>query len=173
MQRSFRGATPMMRIWALALSLLVMASAGASALSEPKRVLLLNSYRSAVPTNSALAAGIREELDQPTSIPIEINTDTLNLAAVQDEEYIRKLIETDRLKYRTSPPSVVVATFMPAVRLVLDHRRELFPGIPIVLCYTEYSPQKLKQLPPGVTGVVTKLDLLRRQNPVGLRNSVG
>jgi len=158
MQRSFRGVTSIVRLRVLVLLLLVLASASASALSEPKRVLLLNSYRSAVPANSALAAGIREEIDQPTHIPVEINTDTLNLAAVKDEEYVRKLIETDRLKYRTSPPSVVVATFMPAVRLVLDHRRELFPGIPIVLCYTEYSPQKLKQLPPGVTGVVTKLD---------------
>ena len=142
----------------LSLLLLGLASASTAALQAPEHVLLLNSYRSAVPANSAFAAGIRKGLDLPTHMPVEINTDTLNLAAVQDEEYIRKLIETDRLKYRTSPPRVVVATFMPAVRLVLDHRRELFPGIPIVLCYTEYSPQELEQLPPGVTGVATKVD---------------
>jgi len=142
----------------LSLLLLLLVSASAAALQAPNQVLLLNSYRSAVPANSTLAAGIREGLDPSTHIPVEINTDTLNLAAVQDEEYIRKLIETDRLKYRTSPPRVVVATFMPAVRLVLDHGRELFPGIPVVLCYTEYSPPQIKQLPPGVTGVVTKPD---------------
>jgi ABC-type uncharacterized transport system substrate-binding protein len=90
---------------------------------------------------------------------------------VHDVEYLRKLIETYRLKYRASLPSLVVAIFTPAVRLLLDHRRELFPGIPIVLCFTEFSAQHLEQLPPDVTGVVTKpdfagtLELMSRLHP--------
>jgi signal transduction histidine kinase len=142
----------------LSLLLLVLASASAAALSESKRILLLGSFRSALPANRVFAAGIRDELDLPPDIPVEIDTDTLNLTGVHDEEYLRKLIETYRLKYRASPPSLVVAIFMPAVRLFLDHRRELFPGIPIVLCFTEFSAQDLEQLPPDVTGVVTKPD---------------
>lgn len=140
------------------LFLLVLASAGAAALQAPKQVLLLSSYRSALPANSEIAAGIREELDQSTKTPVEINTDTLNQAMGDDEEYVRKLTETYRLKYRASPPTLVVATFMPAVRLLLDHRSELFPGIPAVLCFSEFSAQPLEQLPSGVTGVVTKPD---------------
>ena len=161
-----------MRLRVFSLLLLVLASASTAALSdEPKRILLLNSYRSALPANREFAAGILEELDLPTKIPIEINTDTLNLATGYDEEYVRILIETYRLKYRASPPSLVVATFMPAVRLLLDHRRELFPGIPVVLCFSEFSARPLEQPPPGVTGVVTKpdfagtLELMSRLHP--------
>ena len=60
---------------------------------------------------------------------------------------------------------------MPAVQLLLDHRSELFPGIPIVLCFSEFSARPLEQLPPGVTGVTTKpdfagtLELMSRLHP--------
>lgn len=144
----------------LCLLLLVFASASVAALQAPKRVLLLNSYRGAVPANSEFAAGIRKGLDLPTHVPVEIDTETLNLAMVHDKEYVRKLTETLRLKYRVSPPSLVVATFMPAVRFLLDHGRELYPGIPMVLGFTEFSAQDLEQLPPGVTGVMSKLDFV-------------
>ena len=147
-----------MRLWVLILWLLVLASASAVALNEPKRILFLNSYRGAVPTNKVFATRIREQLDLASKIPVEIDSDTLNLAAVHDEEYVRKLIETYRLKYDSYPPSLVVAVFRPAVELLLHHRSELFPGVPIVLCFTEYSQDDVEQLPPGVTGVATKID---------------
>jgi signal transduction histidine kinase len=138
--------------------LLVLISASASALSEPKRILLLNSYRSAVPANREFSERIREGLDLPPDMPVEIDSDTLNLAAAHDEKYIRNLIELYRVKYRASPPSLVIATFGPAVRFLLDHRGDLFPGIPIIISVTEFLAEDLKQFPPNATGVTTKLD---------------
>ena len=71
----------------LSLFLLVLASAGATVLQAPKQVLLLSSYRSAVPASSALETGIRKGLDLPTHMPVDIDTDTSNLAMVHDKEY--------------------------------------------------------------------------------------
>jgi len=142
----------------LSLLLLVLASASASALSEPKRVLVLQSFRNAMPVNSDFIAGIREGLDQPTHIPVEIDSEDLDLSRVNDEEYVRKLVEIYALKYRSNPPHLIIATHTTATRLLLSHRNELFPGVPIVFCAAVLSSEELEQLPPDVTGVTSKGD---------------
>ena len=83
----------------LSLLLLVLASAGASALSEPKRVLILQSFRNALPINSEFFAGIREGLDLPTALPVQIDSETLDLSMVHDEEYVRKLVVESGFKF--------------------------------------------------------------------------
>jgi len=138
--------------------LLVLVSASASSLSEPKRVLVLQSFRNAMPVNSDFFAGIREGLDQPTHIQVEIDSEDLDLSRINDEEYVRKLVEIYALKYRTSPPNLIIATHTTATRLLLNHRNELFPGVPIVFCAAVLSSEELEQLPPDVTGVTSKGD---------------
>lgn len=147
-----------MRLIVLALSLLILALASASALSEPKRVLVLQSFRNAMPVNSVFFSGIREGLDQPPHIPVEIDNEDLDLARIHDEEYVRKLVEIFALKYRSSPPNLIIATHTTATRLLLNHRNELFPGVPIVFCAAVLSSEEVEQLPPDVTGVTSKGD---------------
>jgi signal transduction histidine kinase len=142
----------------LSLLLLVLASASASSLSEPTRILVLQSFRNAMPVNSDFFAGIREGLDQPTHIPVEIDSEDLDLSRINDEEYVQKLVEIYALKYRTSPPNLIITTHTTATRLLLNHRNELFPGVPIVFCAAELSSEELEQLPPDVTGVTSKGD---------------
>jgi signal transduction histidine kinase len=155
----------------LSLVLLVLASASASSLSEPKRILVLQSFRNAMPVNSDFFAGIREGLDEPTHIPGEINSEDLDLSRINDEEYVRKLVEIYALKYRTRPPNLIIATHTTATHLLLNHRNELFPGVPVVFCAAELSPEELEQLPPDVTGVTSKgdfagtLELMARLHP--------
>ena len=147
-----------MGLQVLALLLLVLASASASALSEPKQVLILQSFRNAMPVNSDFFAGIREGLDLPINLPVVIDSEDLDLSRINDEEYVRKLIEIYALKYRASPPNLIIATETPAARLLLDHRNKLFPGVPIVFCAAEFSSEDLEQLPPDVTGTTSKGD---------------
>jgi signal transduction histidine kinase len=143
----------------LSLLLLVLASASAAALSEPKRILILQTFRNALPINSEFFAGIREGLDLSPNLPVDIDSEALDLSRVNDERYIRKLVEIYGLKYHAKPPDLIIATYTPAVQLLLDHRRELFPDIPIVFCSAEFSSEDLEQLPPGITGVTSKRDL--------------
>ena len=147
-----------MGLRALALLLLVLASAGASARNEQNRILLLHSFRNALPVNSEFSAGIREGLDQPGNMAVEFESETLDLSRVKEEGYVPKLIEIYTLKYRASPPSLIIATSAPALRLLLDHHRELFPAVPIVFCAAGIPDEDLKQLPPNITGVTSKRD---------------
>jgi signal transduction histidine kinase len=157
MQRHFPRAASIMGVRVLALLLLALASASASELPRPKRILVLHSFRNALPINSQLYEGIREGLDPPGNQAVEIDSEALALPRVNDEEYVRKLIGIFGLKYRVSPPDLIIATYTPAAQLLLDHRGELFPGIPIVFCSAELSSE-VGQLPPGITGVTSKRD---------------
>lgn len=155
----------------LALLLLVVTSASASALPEPKRILVLQSFRNAMPVNSDFFAGIREGLELPIDRPVEIDSEDLDLSRINDEKYVRKLVEIYALKYRASPPNLIIATHTSAVRLLLNHRDKLFPGVPIVFCAAELSSEELERLPPNVTGVTSKgdfagtLELMSRLHP--------
>ena len=171
MQRNFRSATLILGLRVLALLLLVLGAASASALSEPKQILILQSFRNAMPVNSDFFAGIRKGLDLPINHPVIIDSEDLDLSRINDEEYVRRLIEIYALKYRASPPNLIITTETPAARLLLDHRNKLFPGVPIVLCSAEFSSADLEQLPPDVTGVTSKgefagtLKLMSRLHP--------
>lgn len=142
----------------LVLLLLVLASTSTSALSEAKRILILQSFRNALPINSEFFEGIREGLDLSPDLPVDIDSEALDLSRLNDERYIRKLVEIYELKYHAKPPDLIIATYTPAAQLLLDHRRELFPGKPIVFCSAEFSSNDLKQLPPDITGVTSKRD---------------
>jgi ABC-type uncharacterized transport system substrate-binding protein len=91
-------------------------------------------------------------------MPVEIDSEDLDLSSIHDEEYVRKLVEIYALKYRTSPPNLIIATHTTATRLLLNHRNELFPDVPIVFCAAVLSSEELEQLPPDVTGVTSKGD---------------
>jgi len=171
MQHNFHNTQSIMGLRVLAVWLLVLASASASALPEPERILVLQSFRNAMPVNSDFFAGIREGLELPIDVPVEIDSEDLDLSRINDEKYVRKLVEIYALKYRTSPPNLIIATHTSAVRLLLLHRNNLFPGVPIVFCAAELSPQEIAQLPPDVTGVTSKgdfagtLQLISRLHP--------
>jgi ABC-type uncharacterized transport system substrate-binding protein len=143
----------------LALLLLVLESASASALSESKLVLVLHSFRNALPINREFYAGISEGLHLPPDMPVEIDSDTLDLWRVNDEGYVRKLIEIYGLKFEAKRPSLIIPTYTAAAQFLLDHRRELFRRIPIAFCAAEFPSEDLKQLPPDVTGVTSKRDI--------------
>jgi len=138
--------------------LFVMASTRATGQTEPKQILLLHSFRGTFPVNNEFSTGIFKELGPPVDQPVEIYSETLDLSRVNNEEYVRTLIAVLGLKYRDTPPDLVITTYTPAARLLLDHRRELFPGIPIVFCSAEFSSEELTQLPPDITGVTSKRD---------------
>lgn len=144
----------------IALFLLCAASAGAWAQPEPKRILILYSYRNTLPINSEFITGIREGLALPLNVPVEIDSEDLDLSRVSDEEYVRKLVEIYELKYSANPPDLVISAYKPAAEFLLNHRHELFPGIPFIFCSAAFSSDDLERLPPDITGVTLKRDVV-------------
>jgi ABC-type uncharacterized transport system substrate-binding protein len=138
------------------------------------RVLLLHSFRSALPINAAFTAGIARGLATDPKAAVEIDSESLDLSRFNDAAYLEKLIEIYRLKYHDHPPDLIIPTYTPALRFLLEHGEEAFPGVPIVFCGADVEFVTARKLPPHVTGVPVKRDfvgtlgLMAEVNP-GLR----
>jgi signal transduction histidine kinase len=142
-----------------ALLLTVCSWASAATLDEPKRVLLLHSFRTALPINSDYTNGIVKGLNVGGDLRLELDTETLDLSRIdEDENYVRNLQQIYRLKYQTRPPDLIIATYTPALRMLLRHGDELFPGVPIVFCGADVSILEAGPLPSRVTGVSSNRD---------------
>ncbi|MFO1415050.1 MAG: ABC transporter substrate binding protein [Burkholderiales bacterium] len=148
--------------WRAAWRLLVVAALllplAAGARNEPYRVLLLHSFRTALPINASFTAGISKGLAASAMGGVEIDSESLDLSRFDDEVYVGKLKEVFRLKYRERRPDLIVPTYTPALQFLLEHGEELFPGVPIVFCASDVEYATARRLPPNVTGVTVKRD---------------
>lgn len=140
--------------------LLVLAGlpAQAAGVGQPYRVLLLHSFRSALPINAAFTSGTARGLAADPKLTVEIDSESLDLSRFNDAGYQRMLIEIFRLKYADHPPDIVVPTYTPALRFMLEHGDEAFPGIPVVFCGADVEFVQGRTLPERFTGVTVKRD---------------
>lgn len=143
----------------LASALLCTSSPLAAATAvQPHRVLLLHSFRSALPINTGFTNGVTSGLAEDRSLSVEVDSESLDLSRFSDSRYLGMLIEILRLKYRDHPPDVIVPTFTPALSFMLKHGHEAFPGVPIVFCGADVEFVAGQSLPANVTGVTVKRD---------------
>ncbi|MFO1304761.1 MAG: ABC transporter substrate binding protein [Burkholderiales bacterium] len=151
--------------WALASLALAILSLAATlpafARTEPYHVLMLHSFRAALPINANFTSGVSRGLATIAGTPVEIDSESLDLSRFDDEVYVEKLKEVFRLKYRERRPDVIIPTYTPALRFILDHGEELFPGVPIVFCASDMEYIAGRELPSHVTGVTVKRDFVR------------
>jgi hypothetical protein len=120
---------------------MLLAMAG-TALSEPKRVLLLHSFgRDFAPWNE-YARTFREELVRQSPAPIDLYEASLATARNEDDQegpfvdYLRALFARRQL-------DLVVAIGAPAVNFVQRHRQQLSPSVPAV--YTGLEQRRVTQ----------------------------
>ncbi len=139
----------------LALLLITLMSIAASAREDPYRVLLLQSYRSALPINAQLATAITKGLNEKADLRVEIDVETLDLSRLDEEKHAGLLIEIYKIKYRAAAPDIVIATGDPALQFLLKYRQHLFPDVPIVFCDPDKSFLDSPKIPPNMTGVAS------------------
>ena len=158
--------------WALAvLAVSVGSGVYGATPGQPYRVLLLHSFRSALPINAAFTSGVSRGLAEDPGLAVEVDSESLDLSRFSDARYLAMLVEILRLKYRDHPPDVIVPTYTPALRFMLEHGNEAFPGVPVVFCGADVEFAAAQALPVGVTGVTVKrdfsgtLDLMLQMHP--------
>lgn len=95
--RPRRAAVAVVRLSELATLLVPLAAVGGG---EPYHVLVLYSFRTALPMNANFMAGISKGLASTTSAAVEIDSESLDLSRFDDKIYVDKLKEIFRLKYR-------------------------------------------------------------------------
>ena len=128
------------------------------AISEPKRVLLLNSFgRDFAPWNE-YARSIREELSQQSKVPLDIFEASLATARfAEDEEgpfvdYLHALFLKRRL-------DLVISLGAPAANFLQRHRETLFPSVPAVYTAMENRRVSVEALTRNDAVVAVSLDL--------------
>jgi PAS domain S-box-containing protein len=145
----------LLSIWALACISLARPSSAAD-LPSAKNVLILNSFtqRSARDTFGPLKSAIRSR----SSVPVNFEVEYLESERFESPGYESGLSESLAGTY-IGKLDLVIAISYPALRFAVDHRDQIFPGVPIV--FTSVATRRLegRTMWPGVTGVMENTDV--------------
>jgi PAS domain S-box-containing protein len=119
-----------------------------------KHVLFIHSQTPDYPTHARFMTTAKEAFRERGMTDLEFSTEYLELFAYEsDPEYIGRLTELLRYKYRMDKPDVILANGHSGIRFLLRHGAELFPGVPVVAASTEYEAFVDGSLPAGFSGV--------------------
>lgn len=148
-----------MRIAALCVLLFISPALPAQDRGEPYRVLVLHSHRSSLPVNTDWYNGIVRGFASAPDLRIQIDVEAPDLTRVDDPDYVAELRRSYGRQYRDFKPDLVIPTYTPAFRFLLDYGEELFPGVPIVFCDPDGRIVGSYKLPATMTGVSFNLDI--------------
>ena len=118
-----------------------------------KTVLVLYGERLSIPAIRMIDEGMIAALSGAHEMDLEVFPEYLDLARFPEAQYGDDLARYLRARYGTRKPDVLIALVNPTLRFVLDHRDELFPGVPIVFSGIDHREIEGKEMPPGVTGL--------------------
>lgn len=124
---------------------------------RPKTILILHSFtdRKALGDLALLRSTLRSHLAAPANFEVEY----LESQRFDVEGYENSLSESFAHLYRGKQFDLIIAAVYPALRFAIDHRDQIFHGVPIL--FISISPNRFegRKLWPGVTGVTTKVDV--------------
>ena len=143
---------------ALGIGLAAVAAGGATAAetAPPPTVLLLFSLRSTAPAVSEIEASFRGEVEKAYGAPVDIQVEHLDVPDESAAPYARRIVDLLREKYAGRRIDVVVTMRLEALRLLLDNREALFPGVPVVFSDVSRASVEGMRLPSDVTGAFVR-----------------
>ncbi len=153
------------RFIVIGLLLCVLIRPAAAQQAPVKNVLILHNWANLPHSWTLMESTVRARVPGQVNF---YNTSVEN-PRFDEEAYRQSLAETLHRGYGNAKLDVVVVAGYQVLQFAMEHRDEMFPGIPIV--FTDVSSQEAVHMFPGVTGVVSPLgmretiDLALRLNP--------
>jgi PAS domain S-box-containing protein len=146
------------RIW-LAIICIPLFALHSIAIAQPnaKNVLILFHYPAPV-VDPAYVVQIESLLRARVPGQVNFYIEHMEATRVEDKDYQQNLTDSLRNTYRDRKLDLVMLSGYPSLDLVLSHRNELFPGVPIVYFSME-SRQIAGRTWPGITGVTETQDV--------------
>lgn len=132
--------------------------------SQPKRVLIFNSYHSGMPFSDDEIRGIRTALPPDTEIFIEY-MDTKRLL---DADYLTLLKDVYVMKYAGKRFDLIFSLDDDALLFLLKHGQTIFKDIPVVFCGVNALKPGMLDAAPLFTGVTETMDIEATLN-IGLK----
>jgi PAS domain S-box-containing protein len=120
--------------------------------SKRKNVLVLLSDNLGFEGQMELVQILRRELSVPDRVDLYV--EALDLMRLKNSENDKKFADIYRTKYEHVKMDVVIAEQRPALEFLMNHRKDLFPGVPIVFEITPKDVSTPTERYPGATGVV-------------------
>ncbi|MFT5697900.1 MAG: two-component system cell cycle sensor histidine kinase/response regulator CckA [Desulforhopalus sp.] len=134
----------------------IFAVAQAHALNEKKNVLFLNSYHNGYHWSDGLLKGVRSVLSE-SQHKIDLQIEYMDAKKFTYADLSQNLFALYKKKFKDESFDIIVVSDNDALNFVNEHRKDLFPGIPIVFCgindlkYSDISSD-------NITGVVEVFD---------------
>ncbi len=144
---------------ALAFALFALCLTQAVEAASLKRVLLLHSFGRDFGPFDAVAAVFRTELARHSTDPVTFIEAGLGFQHAPNAREERAFLEYLRTRFDDAPPDVVVTFGASAARFYLGHRRDLFPGVPLVAAALDERFARRLRLSPNDGVVAGKLEL--------------
>ena len=124
------------------------------ALSAPKKtVLVLYGDPLSAPADRMTEQGLTAALSSAHGWNLEVFSEYLDLERFPEAQYGGDIVRYLRARYGTRKPDVLIALVNTTLQFVLDHRNELFPGVPIVFADVDHREVEGRQMPPNVAGL--------------------
>jgi PAS domain S-box-containing protein len=125
---------------------------------KPKRVLLLCSEQSNLPTQALVERAIRSTLKNGSPVPLDVYSEYLDFMRIPVNDYEKELVSLLRRKYEGRKFDLIIALQPTSLGVLLRHQPEVFPDTPIVFEVLDQRYVAGLALGPNVTGVWGELD---------------
>jgi signal transduction histidine kinase len=142
---------------------LIAAGSGVAAAGdgEPavRRVLVVLQDESTLEASMDIARGVRKALNDQGATKFEVYIEYLDIVRFPAPDNVRRLADYIVKKYENVPLDAVIALGPRAIQFMLEHRRRIAPGVPLV--FGDVSERTLEQirLPKDAWGIVTPYDV--------------
>jgi PAS domain S-box-containing protein len=123
--------------------------------------LLLLYPDSDIPAVSNVGEGIRKKLASRSSSKVQTFREFLDLSRFPNAAHQQRVVRYLSEKYADTTLDAIVALGPDALRIAVENRPQLAPGVPIVFCCTSPTTLSATERPPDMTGVVSEFDVTR------------
>jgi len=123
----------------------------------PRRALLVHSYHSSMTWVADITTGVSSVLNLDDANTY-LHTEHLDTKHVSDPAYLENLFQLYQRKYQTITFDVVLTADDDAFDFVLQHRDQLFPGVPVVFCGINQALERVASNRAQITGVFEVTD---------------
>jgi hypothetical protein len=132
-----RSGFPRCLVWlAVAMAILIPTQTSFAA-AQPKTVLILHSYGQNFKPWSEYAKALRQELQQRSPWKLIIQDFSVITARAEELNPEYQFVDYLRALFVHRSPDLIVAFGAPGAAFAQTHRKELFPGVPLILAGIE------------------------------------
>jgi signal transduction histidine kinase len=144
----------------LAAALMSAPAAGAADSAPSKLVVVLYPEPNDGSPGSVLAErGLRAALAGASDGNVDIHSEHLDVSTSAQRQDRQESIRLLRRRYAGRKVDLVIAGLSSTLNFTLEHRDEMFPGVPLVFMAVDREEIAARQMPPDVIGVPVEMDL--------------